>query len=158
MPTPEPELLWREPIVCDSDPDDGDEPELPDILVRLRKQSGSQVPYRDASVRGPATLREVLALNCYVRTGGVVAREFQLDVGEAVQQRRDMIVQAFTGAGKSLAMIIFLFTFPKKFVLIASPLNNLEENMVRTRSPACALSLNSTVRRVPEVGPDFLRL
>ncbi|EJD40074.1 P-loop containing nucleoside triphosphate hydrolase protein [Auricularia subglabra TFB-10046 SS5] len=117
------------------------------------------------------TLRETLLANCYLSTGGVVAREFQLDVGEAVQRNQDIIVQAFTGSEKTLAMVILLFTYPTKFIIMASPLNNLQESMCESfdkwglisyaynsnvRTPAMLRELRAKRFDVLETAPESL--
>ncbi|EJD50517.1 hypothetical protein AURDEDRAFT_160418 [Auricularia subglabra TFB-10046 SS5] len=98
--------LWnpRSPPESYSDVDGDNPPELPDILDRLRKTRNREPPHLKMPVRGPMTLRQALQVNCFVQTGGVVAREFQLDVGKAVHDNQDIIVLAFTGSGKSLPM------------------------------------------------------
>lgn len=95
----------------------------------------------DLRTAGPPSLRDLFSQHCRTYTGGVEPREFQLDVAEAVYARRDVIVQAATGMGKTLAMVLPLFAFPNKFIIIASPLNILEQGMVRVVHLLVSISL-----------------
>ena len=68
------------------------------------------------------------------RNDGMVAYEWQLDVGEALKLGLDCSVIAGTGAGKAIPFILPLLAEKKMAVIIISPLNALEGDQVVNNS------------------------
>ena len=65
---------------------------------------------------------------------GMVAYEWQLDVGEALKLGLDCSVIAGMGVGKAISFILLLLAEKKMAVIIISPLNALEGDQVVNNS------------------------
>ncbi|KAF7323860.1 Bloom syndrome [Mycena kentingensis (nom. inval.)] len=77
---------------------------------------------------------------------GMVARDWQVDVGEAMILGVDCTVIATTGAGKSLPFVMPVLVNPEKVVVIISPLNALEDDLVQRyeKMGLSAVAVNGT--------------
>ncbi|EJD39895.1 P-loop containing nucleoside triphosphate hydrolase protein [Auricularia subglabra TFB-10046 SS5] len=122
---------YREPVplIVFDDPAAG----LDDILLRTGPLPSSrgilrEAPHISLATRGPLTYRDAMAYDC-VQLANFPARPWQLDAAEILKSGRDVLVQAMTGAGKSLPFVLPVLTNPSDFVIIASPLNILESGM-----------------------------
>ncbi|KAJ6597419.1 hypothetical protein B0H10DRAFT_1827172 [Mycena sp. CBHHK59/15] len=62
------------------------------------------------------------------RNDGMVAHEWQVDMGEALHLGLDCSLIAGTGAGKTMPFVMPLFVESDKMMIIISPLNALEED------------------------------
>lgn len=90
-----------------------------------------QAPHIALETAGPITYRDALEYDCRHVTG-FEPRDWQLDIPNEIQSGNDVLLQAMTGAGKSLPFILPVLANPSRFVIIASPLNVLQSGMVRS--------------------------
>ncbi|KAJ7466530.1 P-loop containing nucleoside triphosphate hydrolase protein [Mycena latifolia] len=90
------------------------------ILQKARDDAFKARGYESAPTR--AKLRNEFA----ERNGGMVAHEWQIDMGEALGLGLDCSLIAGTGAGKTMPFVMPLFADSEKMIIIISPLNALE--------------------------------
>lgn len=93
-------------------------------LERAQQQSVKKEKYSSS-----ATCQK-LKHELLIRTNGLQAYDWQLDVSEALLLGLDCTVIAGTGAGKTMPFVMPLFIHPQKIVLVISPLSALEEDQV----------------------------
>jgi ATP-dependent helicase YprA (DUF1998 family) len=95
------------------------------ILQKARDDALKSRGYQSAATR--ARLRnEFSAAN-----DGMIAHGWQVDIGEALHLGVDCSLIAGTGAGKTMPFVMPLFLDADKIIVIISPLNALEVDMVR---------------------------
>ncbi|KAJ6600054.1 P-loop containing nucleoside triphosphate hydrolase protein, partial [Mycena sp. CBHHK59/15] len=73
-----------------------------------------------------APVRAKIRLEFTQRNGGMVAHDWQVDMGEALVLGLDCSLIAGTGAGKTMPFVMPLFLESEKIIIIISPLNALE--------------------------------
>ena len=64
------------------------------------------------------------------RTNGKMPYDWQLNATEALLLGLDCVVVAGTGAGKTMPFMMPLLVYPKKHVIVISPLDALENDQV----------------------------
>lgn len=74
-------------------------------------------------------LRELL-IERTVHATGMSPHEFQVDTALALHQRKDVVLVAGTGFGKTLSFVMPCFLSKWNTVVILSPLNALQEEQV----------------------------
>jgi len=86
-----------------------------------------------------------------VSDGQVIPWQVQLEAGLAVYQGRNMIVNAGTGSGKTLSMVILLLMDPEAVGIIISPLNRLQSMQAKEleQFPIKPLVINQDVELSP---------
>ncbi|KAF7334751.1 P-loop containing nucleoside triphosphate hydrolase protein [Mycena sanguinolenta] len=90
------------------------------ILQKAREDASKSRGYQSAPTR--ARIRnEFMA-----RNNGMIAHEWQVDIGEALHLGLDCSLIAGTGAGKTMPFVMPLFEESDKVIIIISPLNALE--------------------------------
>ncbi|KAJ7785523.1 P-loop containing nucleoside triphosphate hydrolase protein [Mycena olivaceomarginata] len=90
------------------------------ILQKARTDAFKDRGYQSAPTR--AKLRNEFL----ERNNGMVAHEWQIDMGEALLLGLDCSLIAGTGAGKTMPFVMPLFVESDKIIIIISPLNALE--------------------------------
>jgi ATP-dependent helicase YprA (DUF1998 family) len=95
------------------------------ILQKARTDAFKDRGYQSAPTR--AKLRNEFL----ERNNGMVAHEWQIDMGEALLLGLDCSLIAGTGAGKTMPFVMPLFVESDKIIIIISPLNALEVDQVR---------------------------
>lgn len=95
------------------------------ILQKARDDAFKERGYRSAPTR--ARLRNEFT----ARNDGMIAHEWQIDMGEALHLGLDCSLIAGTGAGKTMPFVMPLFEDSDKMIIIISPLNALEVDQVR---------------------------
>ncbi|KAJ7676762.1 P-loop containing nucleoside triphosphate hydrolase protein, partial [Mycena polygramma] len=90
------------------------------ILKKAREDAFKERGYQSAPTR--AKIRNEFA----ERNDGMVAHEWQIDMGEALVLGLDCSLIAGTGAGKTMPFVMPLFVESDKMIIIISPLNALE--------------------------------
>lgn len=83
----------------------------------------------DLSTISDDDLKSALTEATKTRTG-LTPRDYQLDAAISLGRRRDTIMHAGTGRGKSLIMVMLCFLIPTLISVMVSPLNALEESQV----------------------------
>ncbi|KAJ6573713.1 hypothetical protein B0H10DRAFT_2104358 [Mycena sp. CBHHK59/15] len=94
------------------------------ILQKARDDAFKARGYQSAPTR--AKIRTEFSQ----RNDGMVAHEWQVDMGEALALGLDCRLIAGTGAGKTMPFVMPLFVDSGKMIIIISPLNALEEDQV----------------------------
>ncbi|KAJ6625546.1 P-loop containing nucleoside triphosphate hydrolase protein [Mycena sp. CBHHK59/15] len=90
------------------------------ILQQARDDALKSRGYQSAPARAK------IRLEFTQRNGGMVAHDWQVDMGEALVLGLDCSLIAGTGAGKTMPFVMPLFLESKKIIIIISPLNALE--------------------------------
>lgn len=86
-----------------------------------------------------------------LRRTGFAPRDFQLDAAATLCKGRDLIVNAGTGFGKTLCMVMPCFLSSSTIAFIISPLNALEEDQVSF----IFVSISITLTTVLYVGSEI---
>jgi ATP-dependent helicase YprA (DUF1998 family) len=68
-----------------------------------------------------------LAIEKTIRITGMTPRDFQVDTAVALHKRRDVVLVAGTGFGKTLAFVMPCFLWKRNVAVILAPLNALQE-------------------------------
>jgi hypothetical protein len=77
----------------------------------------------------PPSLRDVLITSTRASTS-FTAKGWQLDAAISIVEKKDIMIVAGTGEGKTLPFVMPLFAFPDQIVIIVSPLNAIEAGQV----------------------------
>ncbi|QRV88343.1 DEAD/DEAH box helicase [Ceratobasidium sp. AG-Ba] len=85
--------------------------------------------------------------------------EWQLDVAQALCERRDVLCIAGTGSGKTLPFVMPCFVDPRALVWIVSPLNYIEQQQQKVfddewNIPTCCVNANTSY---PGLHKDILQ-
>ena len=96
------------------------------LLEAARTEAGEKKHYDSRAIR------HTMTEECRKRTGLLPYPE-QLDLAECMLLGLDATCIAGTGWGKTLPFVLPLFVYPRKIVIIVSPLNSLEVDQVRSQ-------------------------
>ncbi|KAJ7235802.1 P-loop containing nucleoside triphosphate hydrolase protein [Mycena rebaudengoi] len=94
-----------------------------EILQKARDDAFKSRGYQSAPTR--AKLRNEFS----AKNDGMIAHDWQIDIGEALHLGVDCSLIAGTGAGKTMPFVMPLFLDSEKIIVIISPLNALEVDM-----------------------------